>query len=237
MSKSRLNRANGLRLAFTAMIGTTFLATSVPALAQEEEDNGYDIQIIRAGPERGRSARRQAADRLSRAFPARRSAEHEPAASDVGQRGRAKLAGRSRDQGTTHAQRGVESAWRNRRSGRRRWQAAAAFRARKGQGQTRCCGRSGHRIPQRISERARRRRTCSRSSPRPSAVAARRKKARRSRRSRRAPACLSRRRATRRLRQPMRMASARRTTSRPRRTTRRRTANSSGKLLYDGGAA
>ena len=47
MSKSRLNRANGLRLAFTAMIGTAFLAVSVPALAQEEEDNGYDIQIIR----------------------------------------------------------------------------------------------------------------------------------------------------------------------------------------------
>ena len=47
MSKSRLNRANGLRLALTAMIGTTFLATSVPALAQEEEDSGFDIQIIR----------------------------------------------------------------------------------------------------------------------------------------------------------------------------------------------
>ena len=47
MSKSRLNRANGLRFAFAAMIGTTFLATSLPALAQEEEDNGYDIQIIR----------------------------------------------------------------------------------------------------------------------------------------------------------------------------------------------
>jgi hypothetical protein len=47
MSKSRLNRANGRRLAFAAMIGTAFLAASVPALAQEEEDNGYDIQIIR----------------------------------------------------------------------------------------------------------------------------------------------------------------------------------------------
>ena len=47
MSKSRLNRANGLRLAFAAVIGTTFLAVSVPANAQEEEDNGYDIQIIR----------------------------------------------------------------------------------------------------------------------------------------------------------------------------------------------
>jgi len=47
MSKSRLNRANGRRLALTAMIGTAFLATSVPAFAQEEEDNGYDIQIIR----------------------------------------------------------------------------------------------------------------------------------------------------------------------------------------------
>jgi hypothetical protein len=47
MSKSRLNRANGLRLAFAALIGTTFVAVSVPANAQEEEDNGYDIQIIR----------------------------------------------------------------------------------------------------------------------------------------------------------------------------------------------
>jgi hypothetical protein len=47
MSKSRLNRANVVRVAFTAMVGTTFLATSVPASAQEEEDNGYDIQIIR----------------------------------------------------------------------------------------------------------------------------------------------------------------------------------------------
>ena len=47
MSKSRLNRANVLRLAFAAVIGTTFLAVSVPANAQEEEDNGYDIQIIR----------------------------------------------------------------------------------------------------------------------------------------------------------------------------------------------
>jgi len=48
MSKSRLNRANGLRLAFAAMIGTAFLATSLPAFAQEEEeDNGYDVQIIR----------------------------------------------------------------------------------------------------------------------------------------------------------------------------------------------
>ena len=47
MSTSRLNRSNLLRLAFTAMIGTAFLATSIPANAQEEEDNGYDIQIIR----------------------------------------------------------------------------------------------------------------------------------------------------------------------------------------------
>jgi hypothetical protein len=47
MSKSRLNRANGLRLAVTALIGTAFLATSLPALAQETEDDGFDIQIIR----------------------------------------------------------------------------------------------------------------------------------------------------------------------------------------------
>jgi hypothetical protein len=47
MSKSGLNRANGLRFAFAALIGTAFLAVSVPANAQEEEDNGYDIQIIR----------------------------------------------------------------------------------------------------------------------------------------------------------------------------------------------
>ena len=30
-----------------AVIGTAFLATSIPANAQEEEDNGYDIQILR----------------------------------------------------------------------------------------------------------------------------------------------------------------------------------------------
>ena len=47
MSTSRLNRANLLRLPFMAVIGTAFLATSIPANAQEEEDNGYDIQIIR----------------------------------------------------------------------------------------------------------------------------------------------------------------------------------------------
>ena len=47
MSKSRLNRANVRRLALTAMIGTAFLATSVPAFAEEAEDDGFDIQIIR----------------------------------------------------------------------------------------------------------------------------------------------------------------------------------------------
>jgi hypothetical protein len=49
MSKSRLKRVNGLRFAFAALVGAAFLATSVPANAQEqeEEDNGYDIQIIR----------------------------------------------------------------------------------------------------------------------------------------------------------------------------------------------
>src|SRR5688500_962183 len=47
MSKSRLNRANVFRLAFTAMIGTTVMVASIPAQAQEEEDNGLDIQIIR----------------------------------------------------------------------------------------------------------------------------------------------------------------------------------------------
>ena len=47
MSKSRLNRANLVRLAFTAAIGSALLAVSVPANAQEEEDNGYDVQIIR----------------------------------------------------------------------------------------------------------------------------------------------------------------------------------------------
>src|SRR5688500_13685903 len=46
MSTSRLNRANLVRLAFTATIGTACLAVSVPANAQEEA-NGYDIQIIR----------------------------------------------------------------------------------------------------------------------------------------------------------------------------------------------
>ena len=45
MSTSRLNRANRLRLAVTATIGTALLAVSVPANAQE--DDGYDIQIIR----------------------------------------------------------------------------------------------------------------------------------------------------------------------------------------------
>jgi hypothetical protein len=47
MSTSRLNRANAVRLSFAAVIGTAFLATSVPALAQEAEDDGFDIQIIR----------------------------------------------------------------------------------------------------------------------------------------------------------------------------------------------
>ncbi len=47
MSNSRLNRAKVFRLAFAAMVGTTFVAASFPANAQEEEDNGYDIQIIR----------------------------------------------------------------------------------------------------------------------------------------------------------------------------------------------
>jgi hypothetical protein len=47
MSKSRLDRANIVRLACSAMIGTTFMVASIPAQAQEEEDNGYDIQIIR----------------------------------------------------------------------------------------------------------------------------------------------------------------------------------------------
>lgn len=47
MSTSRLNRTNLLRLAFSAVICTAFLATAIPANAQEEEDNGYDIQIIR----------------------------------------------------------------------------------------------------------------------------------------------------------------------------------------------
>ena len=47
MSTSRLNRANCLRLACTAMIGSALLAAPVRAQAQEEEDNGYDIQIIR----------------------------------------------------------------------------------------------------------------------------------------------------------------------------------------------
>ncbi len=47
MSKSRLNRANVVRVAFTATIGAALLAAAVPASAQEEEDNGYDIQIIR----------------------------------------------------------------------------------------------------------------------------------------------------------------------------------------------
>ena len=46
MSTSRLNRANLVRLAVTAAIGTACLAVSVPANA-EEEDNGYDVQIIR----------------------------------------------------------------------------------------------------------------------------------------------------------------------------------------------
>ena len=46
MSKSHLNRAN-VRFAVTATIGAALLAVSVPANAQEEEDNGYDIQIIR----------------------------------------------------------------------------------------------------------------------------------------------------------------------------------------------
>jgi hypothetical protein len=47
MSKSRLNRANVVRHAVAATIGAALLAASVPANAQEEEDNGYDIQIIR----------------------------------------------------------------------------------------------------------------------------------------------------------------------------------------------
>lgn len=46
MSKSRLNRAN-VRFAVAATIGAALLAVAVPANAQEEEDNGYDIQIIR----------------------------------------------------------------------------------------------------------------------------------------------------------------------------------------------
>ncbi len=46
MSKSPLNRAN-VRFAVAATIGAALLAVSVPANAQEEEDNGYDIQIIR----------------------------------------------------------------------------------------------------------------------------------------------------------------------------------------------
>ena len=50
------------------------------------------------------SARRQAADRLSRALSAGRSAERELAAARSGRRGRAGLAERSRDQGRTHAQ-------------------------------------------------------------------------------------------------------------------------------------
>ena len=47
MSKSRLSRANVVRLACSAMVGTTFMVVSIPAQAQEEEDNGLDIQIIR----------------------------------------------------------------------------------------------------------------------------------------------------------------------------------------------
>jgi hypothetical protein len=45
MSKSRLNRTNVVRLAFSALIGTTFMAAAIPANA--EEDDGFDIQIIR----------------------------------------------------------------------------------------------------------------------------------------------------------------------------------------------
>ena len=46
MSKSRLNRTNVVRLAFSAVIGTTFMVAAIPAQAQEEDD-GFDIQVIR----------------------------------------------------------------------------------------------------------------------------------------------------------------------------------------------
>src|SRR5688500_15158929 len=46
MSKSRLNRTNVVRLAFSAVIGTTFMVAAIPAQAQGEHD-GFDIPGIR----------------------------------------------------------------------------------------------------------------------------------------------------------------------------------------------